>query len=406
MTRTSSLIKRWRHEYLKKHVYLDYGATTPVDPEVLKSMQEFFTKNFGNPSSVHTYGLKAQDAIEQSRKHVASCINASADEIIFTSGGTEADNLGIKGIALQHQADVGTNGPHIITSSIEHPAVLETCKYLEKQGFVVTYLPVNADGIINPKQLQETITNQTFLVSIMAANNEIGTIQPLKEIGAITHKNNILFHTDAVQAIGKIPIDVQKMHIDLLSLSSHKIYGPKGIGALFVRKGVPLTPLFHGGGHEQGKRSSTLNTPGIIALGKACELAKKRMKTDVSLMTKLRDQLIKNVLEIEETYLNGHSTKRLANNAHFRFTAVEGESIHLMLDNAGIAAATGSACSSKKLKPSHVLLALGLTPEESHGSIRFSLGRMSTKEDITYVIETLPGIIQTLRDMSPLWKNK
>ena len=391
---------------MKKHVYLDYGATTPVDPEVLHSMQEYFTKSFGNPSSVHTYGLQANDAIEQSRQHVSSCINATAEEIIFTSGGTESDNLGIKGIALKHQDKIGTKGPHIITSSIEHPAVLETCKYLEKQGFAVLYLPVNAEGIINPKHLVENITDQTFLVSIMAANNEIGTIQPLQEIGSITHKHNILFHTDAVQAIGKIPLDVKKMHIDLLSLSSHKIYGPKGIGALFVRKGVPLTPLFHGGGHEQGKRSSTLNTPGIIALGKACELARKRMKPDVALMTTLRDQLIRNVLEIEETYLNGHPTKRLANNAHFRFTAVEGESIHLMLDKAGIAAATGSACSSKKLKPSHVLLALGLTPEESHGSIRFSLGRMSTQEDITYVSETLPGIIKTLRDMSPLWKNK
>jgi len=387
-----------------KKVYLDYGATTPVDPQVISAMKPYFDEIYGNPSSIHSLGVNAADAIEESRKHVASIINAKPEEIVFTSGGTEADNLAIKGIASKYEDKKGTTGPHIITTEIEHPAVLETCKYLDKTGFDVAYLPVDTEGIIKLKDIEQIISKNTFLISIIYGNNEIGTIQPMQEIGKITSKNNIFLHTDAVQAVGKIPIDIKKANIDLLSLSAHKIYGPKGIGCLYVKKGVKITPLFHGGGHEQGKRSSTLNTPGIIGLGKACELGKKRMKKDSAKMIKQRDTLIKNILKIEESYLNGHSKKRLPNNAHFRFTAVEGESLQLMLDSKGIAAATGSACSSKKLTPSHVLLALGLTPEESHGSLRFTLGKDTSDQDIAYVSEELPKIVQQLRIMSPLWK--
>ncbi len=387
-----------------KKVYMDYGATTPVDPEVITAMNPYFFEIYGNPSSTHSYGVDAADDIEQSRLKVASLINAKPEEIIFTSGGTEADNLAIKGVAALHENKKNTKGPHIITTEIEHAAVLETCKYLEKTGFDVAYLPVDKYGLIKTEDLKNTISKNTFLLSIIYANNEIGTIQEIEEIGKITESNGILFHTDAVQAVGKIPVDVNRSRIDLLSLSSHKIYGPKGVGGLFVKKGIKIKPLFHGGGHEQGKRSSTLNTPGIIGLGKACELGKKRLVTDSKKMIKQRDTLIKNILGIEESYLNGHPNKRLPNNAHFRFSAVEGESLHMMLDNKQIAVATGSACSSKKLKPSHVLLALGLTPEESHGSLRFTLGRQTEDTEISYVSKELPKIVEHLRKMSPLWK--
>ncbi|MDH7507488.1 MAG: cysteine desulfurase family protein, partial [Candidatus Thermoplasmatota archaeon] len=332
-----------------KKVYMDYAATTPVDVEVLKEMMPFFQKHFGNASSIHSFGRKAFDAVEDARVQVANLINADEEEIFFTSGGTESDNLAIKGIAyLNKKKREQAKGFNIITSAIEHPAVLEPCKHLEKQGFKIKFLPVDKYGFINPSDLEDAISNDTFLVTIMFANNEIGTIEPIEEIGKITKKHNVIFHTDAVQAIGKIPIDVNKLNIDLLSISSHKIYGPKGVGALFVKKGIKLEPLAHGGGHEKGLRSSTLNTPGIVGLGKACELAKKRMNKDNIHMKNLRDTLIKNVLKIEESFLNGHPKKRLVNNTHFRFTAIEGESLNLMLDKKGIAAATGSACSSKK----------------------------------------------------------
>ncbi len=383
---------------------MDYGASTPVDPEILEEMKTYFSEIFGNASSTHAFGMNAEEKISECRKQVSSIINAKEESIIFTSGGTEADNLAIKGIAYRHLDICDKKGPHIITSTIEHPAVLETIKYLEKKGFKVAYIPVDKDGIINLDVLKTTISPQTFLISIMAANNEIGTIEPIEEIGKIAKKHDILFHTDAVQAIGKVPLDVKKDNIDLLSLSAHKIYGPKGVGALYVNNNIKLEPLFHGGGHERGIRSSTLNTPGIVGLGKACELAKKRFDDDTVHMKRLRDELIKQVLTIDESYLNGHPTKRLVNNAHFRFTAIEGESLHLMLDDKGIATATGSACSSKKLKPSHVLLALGLTPEESHGSIRFTLGRTSTREEVLCVVESLKPIVEQLRQMSPLWK--
>ena len=386
-----------------KKVYMDYGATTPVDKEIIKEMLPYFDKNYGNASSIHSFGRDAFEAVEISREQVAKLINADPEEIIFTSGGSESDNLAIKGVAYKNKDKKITKGKNIITCAIEHPAVLETCKYLEKNGFGVIYLPVDKYGIININELEKTITKDTFLITVMFANNEIGTIEPLDEIGKIARRNNILFHTDAVQAITKVPIDVKKLNIDLLSLSSHKIYGPKGVGALYIKKGVHLQTIIHGGGHEKGLRSSTYNTPGIVGLGKACELGEKRMNKDVSHMTKLRDLLIKNLLNIEESYLNGHPKKRLSNNAHLRFTAVEGESLNLMLDEKGIAAATGSACSSKKLQASHVLLAIGLKPEEAHGSLRFTLGRMTTKEEIKYVSNMLPVIVKKLRKMSPLW---
>ena len=386
-----------------KRIYMDYAATTPVDDEVLKEMLPYFKEKYGNASSLHSFGREAFDAIENAREQVARMINSTSDEIIFTSGGTESDNLAIKGIAYKNKDKRETKGPHIITSAIEHPAVLEPCKHLEKQGFDVEFLPVDRYGLVDPSDLEKTISKNTFLVTIMFANNEIGTIEPINEIGKITEQHDIIFHTDAVQAVGKEHIDINKLKIDLLSISSHKIYGPKGVGALFVRKGVKLEPLAHGGGHEKGLRSSTYNTPGIVGLGKACEIGLKRMEKDREHMKKLRDVLIKNVLEIEESYLNGHPTKRLVNNAHFRFTAIEGESLNLMLDDKGIAASTGSACSSAKLQASHVLLGIGLKPEEAHGSLRLTLGRYSTMDEVEYVSKVLPDIVKNLRNMSPLW---
>ena len=384
------------------NVYIDYAASTPVDKKVLNEMLPFFDKYYGNASSSHSFGIDAFNAIEEARERVGKFINAKNDEIIFTAGGTESDNIVIKGISFKNKDKKGSNY-NIITCSIEHPAVLETCKYLNNIGYKVKFLPVDKYGIVNLDEIEKSISKDTFLITIMFANNEIGTIEPIQEIGRIAKTHNVLFHTDAVQAVGKVPIDINKLNIDLLSISSHKIYGPKGVGALYVRKGVKLETIAHGGGHEKGIRSSTLNTPGIVGLGKACELGLKRMDKDVLHMTKLRNILIKNTLEIEESYLNGHPTQRLANNAHFRFTAIEGESLNMLLNDAGISAATGSACSSKKLQASHVLTGIGLTPELAHGSLRLSLGRKSTKEDVDYVSETIPYIVKKLRNMSPLW---
>jgi cysteine desulfurase len=366
-------------------------------------MLPYFDKIYGNPSSIHNFGREAFDGVENAREQVAKIINSEPDEIIFTSGGTESDNLAIKGVAYNNKDKRDSKGAHIITSVIEHPAVVEACKHLEKQGFNVEYLPVDKHGQIKLNDLKNTISDNTFLITIMYANNEIGTIEPIEEIGKIAKKHDILFHSDAVQAIGKVPIYVNKLNLDLLSISSHKIYGPKGTGALFVRKGVKIVPLAHGGGHEKGYRSSTLNTPGIVGLGKACEINIKSMQKDTKHMKDLRDILIKETLKIEESYLNGHPKKRLVNNAHFRFNAIEGESLNLKLDNKGIAASTGSACSSKKLEASHVLLALGLKPEQAHGSLRLSLGKYSNRKEVDYVLEVLPDIVENLREMSPLW---
>ena len=386
-----------------KRIYMDYSATTPVDKEVIDEMAPYFGKYFGNPSSIHSFGRDAYDAIEKSRSKIADILNAYADEIIFTSGGTESDNLGIMGVAYLNKDKRKRKGNNIITSSIEHPAVLETCKYLEKQGFNIKYLPVDKYGLIRIEDLEEAISKDTFLITIMYANNEIGTIEPINEIGKIANKYDVLFHTDGVQAVCKTPIDVKKLNIDLLSISSHKIYGPKGVGALYIRKGVKIRSLTHGGGQEKGLRSSTYNTTGIVGLGKACELGKIRLKEDMSQLKYLRDELIKNTLKIELSYLNGHPIKRLVNNANFCFEAIEGESLNMMLDEKGIASATGSACSSKNLQASHVLTAIGLNPEKAHGSLRLTLGRENTERDIKYIDNVLPDVVENLRKLSPLW---
>ena len=389
-----------------RRIYLDNAATTPVDEEVVKEMLPYFTDYYGNPSSLHSLGEEAYNALEKARERVADILNAKGENIVFTGGGTEADNLAIKGIAYRNKEKRGSNGYNIITTSIEHPAVLETCRYLERQGFRVKYLPVDEYGLVKPNELEKSISKDTFLITIMFANNEIGTIEPIKEIGKIAEENNIVFHTDAVQAVGKVAIDVKKLNIDMLSISAHKIYGPKGVGALFVREGIKLEPVIHGGGHERGLRSGTENVPGVVGLGKACELSKNRFQKDTQYMKDLRDKLIKGVLNgIEKSFLNGHPQQRLVNNAHFRFTAIEGESLLMGLDEKGIAASTGSACSSKKLQPSHVLLAIGLDPVEAHGSLRLTLGRENTEEEIDYVIEVLPKVVDRLREISPLWKS-
>ena len=390
-----------------RRVYLDHAATTPLDREILEAMLPYFSEKFGNPSSLHSFGREAHEAIETSREKVADLIGAKDNEIIFTSGGTESDNLALRGIAYLNRDKLKEKGPHIITSSIEHPAVLETCKDLEREGFEIKYLNVDKYGLIDLDELQNSVTKGTFLISIMFANNEIGTIEPVEEIGKIAREYDVLFHTDAVQAVGKINIDVRKLPVDLLSISAHKMYGPKGAGALFVREGVKLKSIQTGGGHEGEIRSGTENVPGIVGLGEACRLAKIRMEDDNSRIKKLRDRLIKGILNsVEESYLNGHPEKRLPNNAHFRFTAIEGESLVLSLDQKGIAASTGSACSSKKLKASHVLLAIGLSPVEAHGSLRLTLGRENTEEDVDYVLEVLPDVIGRLREISPLWRNR
>jgi cysteine desulfurase len=386
-----------------KRIFLDHASTTKVDDQVVTAMLPFFSTYYGNPSSIHAFGREAREAVDNARTRVGNVLGARDDEVIFTAGGTESDNLAIKGISYLNKEKRTTKGPHIITSTIEHPGVLEVCRHLERQGYQVKYLPVDNYGLINPEDLQQSISKNTFLISIMFANNEIGTIEPIQEIGKIAHEHDIIFHTDAVQAVAKIPLDVTKQRIDLLALSAHKIYGPKGVGALYVRNGVKLQAIIHGGGHERGLRSSTYNVPGIVGLGKACELAKQRMAKDTVHMKKLRDLLIKNMLTIEESYLNGHPEKRLVNNAHFRFTGIEGESLLLGLDEEGIASSTGSACSSQKLQASHVLLAIGLDPVQAHGSIRLSLGRKNTKEEIATVSRVVPEVVGKLRMMSPLW---
>jgi len=384
----------------QRKVYMDHAATTPVDQEVVEAMLPYFTEIYGNASSLHSFGRDAHNAMDEARSRVAGLINAHPEEIIFTAGGTESDNIAIKGAAYANRS----KGDHIITSTIEHPAVLETCRSLEKQGFKVTYIPVDKNGLIELESLRKTVTERTILITIMHANNEIGTIEPIEEIAELAGTRSIIFHTDAVQSSGKIPVDVKETGIDLLSISAHKIYGPKGVGALYIRKGTRLEPIIHGGGHERGLRSSTENIPGIVGLGKAAEQAERRMSEDTARLTNLRDQLIKETLSnIEESYLNGHPTKRLPNNAHFRFTGIEGEALILNLDEKGIAASTGSACSSKKLLPSHVLMAIGLNEVQAHGSLRLTLGRGNTKEDVEYILQVLPETVKKLRAMSPLW---
>ncbi len=381
-----------------KRVYVDYAATTPLDPRVLEAMKPYFTVVYGNASSINTFGLEAKRALEDARKAVAGLMDAEPRELIFTGSATEANNLALKGFAFKE----GKEKTHIAISTIEHDCVLNSAKWLEKQGFKVTYLPVDKHGLLNLGKLENALRKGASLVSIIHANNEIGTIQPLEEIGKLCHEYGAYFHTDAAQSFGKIPIDVKKMNIDFMTVNAHKLYGPKGVGGLYIRKGIRIEPLLHGGGHEFGLRSSTENVPGIIGFAKAVELRKEEMELEAQRLTKLRDRLIRGVLEIEEAYLNGHPTKRLPNIANFRFSYIEGESLVLRLDAEGIAASTGSACSSKSLEPSHVLLAIGLKPEEAHGSLRLSLGKYNTEEDIDYILDALPRVVKKLREISPL----
>jgi len=384
-----------------RRIYLDYAATTPTHPEVVEAMLPYFTDAFGNPSSVYSYGQEAKGAIEEARTKVADLIGAWGEEIVFTSGGTEADNFAIKGIACANEP----KGNHIITSTIEHHAVLETCKFLETRGFNVTYLPVDEYGLVDPDDVKRAITDKTILISVMHANNEVGTIEPITEIGRIAQEKEIYFHTDAVQTVGHIPVDVNELGVDLLSMSAHKLYGPKGVGALYVRKGTRLASFMHGGEQEKRRRASTENVPGIVGFGKAAELARQEMSQEAEHITRLRDWLIKGLLErIDHVRLNGHPQKRLPGNVNLSVEYVEGESMVLNLDLAGICASTGSACSSSSLEPSHVLLAMGLPHEQAHGSLRLTLGRWTTEEEIEKVLDVLPGIVARLRAMSPLLK--
>jgi|Deesub1362A_J573_1020465.scaffolds.fasta_scaffold00160_6 cysteine desulfurase len=383
---------------MSRQIYLDHGATTPILNEVLEEMLPFFKERFGNASTFYKLGREARQAVETARERVATLIHAMPEEIVFTSGGTESNNMAIKGTAFAMQ----DKGNHIITSAIEHHAVLDTCEYLQKFGFNVTRLPVDSKGLVNPSDLEDAIRDDTILVTIMHANNEIGTIQPLKELAKICNEHEVLFHTDAVQSIGKIPVDVRDLGVDMLSISAHKIYGPKGVGALYIRDGVAIDPFLHGGGQERGKRSGTENVPGIVGLGKAAELAKNTLEDEMKRLTELRDMLVRGILSIDDTFLNGHPEKRLPNNVNVGIRYVEGEALVLALDMKGIYVSTGSACSSGSGMPSHVLTALGLSPEDARGSLRLTLGKSNTKEDIGYVISTLSEIVADLRAMSPL----
>ncbi len=382
------------------NIYFDHAATTYTKKEVFDEMVPYFTESFGNPSSIYQFASENKKAIDLSRQRVATAINAAENEIFFTSGGTEADNWAIKGVAESYLS----KGNHIITSTIEHHAVLHTCEYLGKNGFEITYLPVDENGLISIEDLKAAIKPTTILITIMFANNEIGTIQPIAEIGDIAREKGILFHTDAVQAVGHIDIDVKEMKIDLLSISGHKLYGPKGIGALYVRKGVKLKAVMHGGAQEKGRRAGTENVPGIVGLGKAMELSIEHLEAESKRQADLRDYLIEQVLEtIPHCRVNGHINKRLPNNANFSFRFIEGESLLIMLDMKGICVSSGSACTSGALDPSHVLLGIGLPHEIAHGSLRITLGEKSTKEELDYLIPALQAIVARLREMSPLY---
>jgi len=380
-----------------KTIYLDHAATTYLDPRVKKAMEPFWEEKYGNPGSLHQKGLEASTALQKARETIAKIINCKSTEIIFTGGGTESINLAIKGVALAKSKG------HLITSKIEHPAVLETCQYLEKKGFTITYLDVDEYGLINPKDVEKNIRADTILITIMYANNEIGTIEPLAEIGKIAQKNKILFHTDACQAAGALELDVEKINVDLMTINGSKIYGPKGIGLLYRKQGIKLEPLIHGGGQEFHLRSGTENVPAIIGLAKALELAQQGREKESKRLIQLRDYLIKRVLqEIPKSFLNGHPQQRLPNNANLSFLDVEGESILLYLDAQGICVSTGSACTSHKLEISHVLDAIGLNHDAAHGSMRFTLGKRTTKAELDYLLKILPEIIDSLRKISPV----
>lgn len=388
---------------------MDNSATSPVDERVLEEMIPYFNKEYGNASTLYTLGVEAKKAVDKARRQVAELINAEEDEITFTSGGSESDNMVIKGIALKEYQKKTEENPrnHIITTTIEHPAVLESCKFLEKFGFEVTYLPVDEDGLINLDDLEAAIKESTILITIMHSNNEIGTIQPTKEIGEIARKHNIIFHSDAVQSAGKIPVDVKEQNIDVLSLSAHKINGPKGVGAIYIKKGIRFEVLIHGGGQEKGLRSGTENVAGIVGLGKAAQIAKDELEEHMKHNQEIRDALIDKVTtQIKDSYVNGSLEHRLPNNVHFRFSGIEGESLILRLDDKSINGATGSACSTHDLKGSHVLAAIGVKPALSHGSLRLSIGPENKLEDVDYIVESLDEVVSYLRDLSPLWDNE
>lgn len=386
---------------MMRRVYLDNAATTAVKPEVVQVMLPYFTEYFGNPSSLHGFAREARAGLDKARAQVAAALNATPDEIIFNGGGTEGDNTVLRGVAMRHVQ----KGKHIITTAIEHHAVLHTAEALKKElGYEITYLPVDEFGRVTARQVAEAIRPDTILVSIMFANNEVGTLMPILEIGALCREHGVLFHTDAVQAVGHVPIDVRAMNIDFLSLSAHKFHGPKGVGALYVRKGLRLPPFIYGGGQEKSRRAGTENVPGIVGLGAAIELAVTNIERNNAHMIKLRDMLLDGIsASIPEVKLNGHPTERLSNNVNFSIRYIEGEGMLLLLDLNGIAASSGSACTSGSLDPSHVLLAMGLPHEIAHGSLRLTLSDDTSEEDVAYVLNVLPKVVQRLRDMSPLY---
>jgi len=378
-----------------KRIYLDYNATTPLDPRVFEAMLPYMKEEFGNPSSIHSFGRKGKAALDDSREQVAELIGALPKEVVFTSGGSESNNFAIKGVAFS----LREKGSHLITTKVEHASVIESFEFLKTLGFKVTYLGVDEYGLIDLEELKRSINDETILVSVMFANNETGVVMPIEEIAEIVKEKGIILHTDAVQAAGKIEIDLRKIPVDLLSLSAHKLYGPKGVGALFIREGVKINPIIHGGGQERGRRSGTENVPGIVGLGKACEIAKEEMETENARVVELRDKLHRGILErIDGVKLNGHPEKRLANTLNLSFKGVDGESLVINLDLEGIAVSTGSACSEGNVDPSHVLLAMGMSRELATSSIRFSLGRFTKGEDIEYVLDILPGIVSRIRE--------
>ncbi len=386
-----------------RNVYLDYSATTPVKKEVLDAMLPYYSEFYGNPSSLYTIAQASKEALEKAREQVAKLINADTAEIFFTAGGSEADNWALKGVtdALKDK------GNHIITTKIEHHAILHSAEFLEKHGIDVTYLDVDDKGLVNPKELEEAITDKTVLVSVMFVNNEVGTIEPIKELAKIAHKHGVVFHTDAVQALGNVHIDVKDLDVDLLSMSGHKIYGPKGIGALYIKKGTKINNFVHGGAQESKRRAGTENLPGIVGFGKASELAMENLDTHIKKVSELRDYFIKEVTaKIPDTIVNGSLEHRHPGNANISFEYIEGESMLILLDMNGICVSTGSACSSKSLTPSHVLSALGIPVERIHGTLRFTVGDFTTKEDLDYVVEKLVEIVKNLRDLSPISKEK
>jgi cysteine desulfurase len=384
-----------------RRIYLDSNATTPMRPEVAAAMLPIYSEDYGNPSSIHWFGQQAKSLLDDARQQVARLIHAEPSEIVFVSGGTEADNLAIRGIAESQKA----KGRHLITSKIEHHAVLHTCKDLEKQGWEVTWLSVSRDGVVDPEDVRRAIRPETVLITIMHANNEIGSIQPIEEIGEIAEAADVYFHSDGVQSTGKIPVDVKKLKVDLYSISAHKIHGPKGVGALFVRKGTTLKPLMTGGGHERSRRSGTENVAGIVGFGIAAKMAREGLESEASRMRELRDRLENGLLEkIPSIHVNAKGTARLPNTSNIMVDFAEGEGLVISLDLKGVAVSTGSACSSGSLEPSHVLTAIGKTPDEAHGSLRFSLNAMNTVEDVDYVLEVLPGIVDRLRELSPHYK--